>query len=799
MAARRCGRSLLAALGLALIPVLTAPIFQPAEAQVRHPYRDASLPVERRVEDLLQRMTLEEKVAQLITLGSTTREVLDEDGRFDPAKATKAYPNGIGQIARPSDARRTAPPGEAVPSSRRWRTPADTVAFVNAVQRHATTKTRLGIPVLFHEEALHGYMASETTMFPQAIALASSFDTDLVRRVNSVIAREVRARGAHLALSPVVDIVRDPRWGRIEETFGEDPYLVGEMGVASVLGLQGEGRVLGPGKVFATLKHMTGHGQPQAGNNVGPAPISERELRENFFPPFEAVVTRTGIEAVMASYNEIDGVPSHASRWLLEDVLRREWGFEGAVVSDYSGIDELATLHKVEPDIESAAIRALAAGVDTDLPEGLSYRTLVKSVREGRVSEALVNQAVRRILSLKFRAGLFENPYGDARATAALTGNAEAQALALEAARKSIVLLKNDGVLPLRAGAHRRIAVIGPNAAVARLGGYSGLPSRSASLLDGIRARVGGRAEVVHAQGVFLTTSEDRSAHEVTLADPARNRQLIAEAVEVARDADLIILAIGDNELTSREGYAVNHLGDRTSLDLVGEQNELADALFALGKPVVVMAINGRPPSWPSVVERADAFVENWYLGQEGGTAMAGMLFGDVNPGGKLPVTVARSAGQLPIYYNHKPSAHRGYLFDTAKPLFPFGYGLSYTRFEIGAPRLSQKSIRPAGTVGVEVDVRNVGDRPGDEVVQLYIRDKVSSVTRPVKELRGFERVSLKPGERRTVRFTLGPEDFRFWDTRMERVVEPGEFEIMAGGNSADLKSATLLVEEAAR
>jgi beta-glucosidase len=777
-----------------LIGIAPAPAQQGAGAPL---YKQASAPIERRVEDLLGRMTLEEKVAQVITLLSTKAEVMDGAARFDPARADQAYPHGIGQIARPSD-RQAAAGATGNVIAGRWHDPAEAVRFANDAQRWAMTRTRLGIPILFHEESLHGFMAPNTTMFPQAIALASSWDPSLVRRVNAVIAREVRARGVPYVLSPVVDIVRDSRWGRIEETFGEDPYLVSELGVASVLGLQGElgpdGR-LGPGRVFATLKHMTGHGQPQAGNNVAPAPLSERELRDYFFPPFEAAIRRARPGAVMASYNEIDGVPSHASHWLLRDVLRGEWGYEGVLVSDYAAIEELATLHHVEPDIESAAVRALEAGVDSDLPDGRAFRTLVESVRSGRVAEARLDEAVRRILALKFRAGLFENPYAG-EDPEALIDNEEARALALEAAHRSVVLLRNDGLLPLRLGQHRRIAVIGPNAAVARLGGYSGHPQRRISLLDGLRARVGNRAEIVHAQGVFITQSEDRSAHEVLLADPARNRQLIAEAVETARGADLVILAIGDTEQTSREGFARNHLGDRTSLDLVGEQGELAAALFDLGKPVVVVALNGRPPSWPMVVGRANAFLEGWYVGQEGGTALAEILFGDVNPGGKLPVTVARHVGQIPLYYNHKPSALRGYLFDSTEPLFPFGFGLSYTTFEVGAPRLSAARIRPDGSVRVEVEVRNTGNRAGDEVVQLYVRDRVSSVTRPVRELRGFERVTLRPGERRTVRFTLGPEAFRLWNARMERVVEPGEFDIMVGNSSAAeaLRSATLTI-----
>ncbi|MBB4084862.1 beta-glucosidase [Sphingomonas carotinifaciens] len=768
--------------------------FLPAAARPATPlYKDARAPVDLRVRDLMGRMTLDEKVAQLITLSTSKRDVMNEARAFDPGRADAAYPHGIGQIARPSDRGGAATANNTgTDVTGRWRAPADTIAFVNAAQGWAVERSRLGIPILFHEEALHGYMAPEATSFPQAIALAGSFDRDLVERVNAVIAREVRAHGTVLALSPVVDIARDPRWGRIEETFGEDAYLCGEMGVAAVMGLQGPGRTLAPGKVFATLKHMTGHGQPESGENVAPAPIAERELRERFFPPFRKVVKRTGIGAVMPSYNEIDGVPSHANRWLLTQVLRGEWGFDGAIVSDYAAIPELASFHHVAADMDGAARLALAAGVDSDLPDGQAFRSLADQVRAGKVSLAAVDAACRRMLTLKFRAGLFEGATVDPRAAARLTANDEARALAREAAEKSIALLVNDGTLPLTPGGHRRVAVIGPNAAVARLGGYSSIPKSPVSLLDGVRQRLAGRAEVVHAQGVFITQSEDRSANEVLLADPAKNRQLIAEAVAVANTADIVLLAIGDTEQTSREGYAKNHLGDRTDLDLLGEQNALFLALKATGKPVVVLAINGRPPSWPTVTGGANAVLECWYMGQEGGHAMAAALFGDVNPGAKLPVTVARHVGQLPVFYDAKPSARRGYLFDTTDPLFPFGFGLSYTTFRLSPPRLSATRIGVAASVEVEVDVTNTGTRAGDEVVQLYVHDLVASVTQPIKALKGFQRVSLKPGERRTVRFTLGPDAFALWNLDMEEVVEPGQFHIMTGANSRDLQSVTL-------
>jgi beta-glucosidase len=756
-------------------------------------YKDPKLPVEARVEDLLARMSLQEKVAQMLSIWENKADVFDARMEFDPAKMAVKYPNGIGTFARPSDAT-----GPSSPRVVRRRDIPGTIRLVNALQHYAMTGTRLGIPILLHEEGLHGYAAVGATSFPQAIALASSWDPALVRAVNAVTAREIRARGVSEALSPVVDVARDPRWGRIEETFGEDPYLVGEMGVASVEGLQGEGkaRVLGPGKVFATLKHLTGHGQPESGTNVGPAPYSERTLRENFFPPFEKVIERTGIEAVMPSYNEIDGVPSHANVWLLQKVLRGEWQFDGVVVSDYYAIEDLQTLHHIAGSPEEAARLALAAGVDSDLPSGGAYATLTQQVQAGQVTEDSINRAVRRLLMLKFRAGLFENPYANAEQAAALTNNPEARALARKAAQRTIVLLKNDGMLPLQlppsGGAKSVIAVIGPSAAVARLGGYYGEPPLKVSILDGIRARVGSRANVVYAEGVKITANDDWWADDVKLADPAANRRLIDEAVSVARNADRIVLAIGDTEQTSREGWAKSHLGDRDSLDLVGEQQALFDALHALGKPIAVVLINGRPASTVQISAEANAMLEGWYLGEQGGNAVADVLFGDVNPGGKLPVTIPRSVGQLPMFYNYKPSAHRGYLFDSVEPLYPFGFGLSYTSFEIGAPRLSSDRIAANGSVTVSVPVRNTGARAGDETVQIYVHQLVSSVTRPIKELKAFERITLNPGESRTVTFMLSSEAFRMWNASMQRVVEPGAFEIMAGANSVDLKTVLL-------
>jgi beta-glucosidase len=781
---------------LTINPVMSAAWAAPAvKAPQTAVYKDAKAPLDTRIEDLLSRMTLEEKVAQIITVWDAKKDVFDANMEFDAVKMAAKFPDNIGQFARPSDLNGPGSPRE-VPG----RDVARTIKLVNALQKYATTQTRLGIPILFHEEGLHGYAALGATSFPQAIAMASSWDPDLVRSANVVTAREIRARGVSLALSPVVDVARDARWGRIEETFGEDPYLVGEMGVASVEGLQGTGhvRTLGHGKVFATLKHLTGHGQPESGTNTGPASISERTLREYFFPPFEQVITRTGISAVMPSYNEIDGVPSHANKWLLGDVLRGEWKFDGAIVSDYYAIDDLKNIHGIASTSEETAMLALAAGVDSDLPSGGAYSNLVKMVRDGRVPEEKVNAAVRHMLSLKFRAGLFENPYADVKSATAITNNADARALALKVAQRSITLLKNDGMLPLalpKAGtAKPTIAVIGPSAAVARLGGYYGQPPVTVSILDGIKAKVGTRANIVFAQGVKITENDDWWQDTVKLADPAANRILIAQAVAAAKDVDQIVLTLGDTEQTSREGWAKNHLGDRDSLDLVGEQQELFDALKALGKPITIVLINGRPASTAKISEQANAILEGWYLGEQGGNAVADVLFGDVNPGGKLPVTIPRSVGQLPFTYNHKPSARRGYLFADATPLYPFGFGLSYSTFELGAPTLSSSNIAKDGNVTVSVAVRNTSKRSGDETVQIYVRDKVSSVTRSVMDLKAFRRVTLAAGETQTVKFTLTPEAFRMWNDKMERVVEPGEFDIMAGPNSVDLKTATLTI-----
>jgi beta-glucosidase len=791
MTYRRFATTFLA--GALLVAPLSAPRLSAAPQRPsgqRELYRDPHAPVEQRVADLLGRMTLEEKVAQLLCLWDDKVQLLDEDGRFVAAKAAAAIPHGIGNIARPSDRW-----GQSTPGVTPTRTPRETVELINAIQRYLTEHTRLGIPALMHEEGLHGFQARSATSFPQAIALASTWDPALVEEVYTIVAREIRARGAHLVLSPVVDVARDPRWGRIEETYGEDPHLVAEMGIAAVRGFQGRSLPLGEGRVLATLKHMTGHGQPESGTNIGPASISERTLRENFFPPFERAVQEAGAAAVMASYNEIDGVPSHVNRWLLTEVLRGEWGFEGLVVADYYAIAQLVDIHHVADDLEAAARRALAAGVDVEFPNRAAYPLLAGLVERGEIPGEWVDRSVARLLRAKFLAGLFENPYADADAAQRITGNAEARAVATRAAEKAIILLKNEGrLLPLDLGRLSEIAVIGPNAAEAILGGYTDVPRQTVSVLDGVRARVASAARVTFAEGVKITESRNWWADKVELADPQENRRLIAEATNVAAAADVAVVVVGDNEQTSREAWAASHLGDRSELGLVGQQDDLVRAVVGTGTPTVVVLIHGRPLAATYIAENVPAVLDGWYLGQETGSAVAAALFGDINPGGKLPVTVPRGVGQLPVFYNRKPTARRGYVFSSVEPLWPFGFGGSYTTFEFGPPQLAAAQIGRTGSTEARVEVTNTGARAGDEVVQLYVRDLVSSVTRPVLELKAFRRITLAPGESQSVAFSIGPDQLAFFDQNMEYVVEPGEFEVLVGPSSVDLESVRLTV-----
>ncbi|MGB6898009.1 MAG: glycoside hydrolase family 3 N-terminal domain-containing protein, partial [Candidatus Acidiferrum sp.] len=672
----------LAVVAVAALAVCS-PMFLGGQAQEVLPYRNPKLPIEQRIADLLSRMTLEEKIAQLEGVWENPQfmktpesRFVDDKGAFLPERAAILLKDGIGEMSRP---------GEVAAG------PQEMAEFTNTMQKWVKENTRLGIPVLFHEECLHGHVAPGSTSFPSAIGLASTWDPGLIHDVFTAVAAEVRAQGAQECLAPVLDIARDPRWGRTEETYGEDPYLVSRIGVAAIEGFQGAGPFIDKSHVLATAKHFAVHGQPEGGTNVGPGNYSERVIREYFLKPFKAAVQEAHVQSVMASYNEIDGIPSHSNKHLLTDILRHEWGFDGVLVSDYFGITELIRIHHVVGTKEAAAKLALESGVDVELPFPDAYPSLIEQVKDGKVSEAEVDRAVENILREKFRAGLFDDPYVDPGYAAKITNDAEHQKLALQTARETITLLKNqDHLLPLDASKYKHIAVIGPNAADLHLGGYSNKPGRGVSILQGIKNRVGTGTEVLYSEGVKITeTLPDWDADKVVLGDPALNAKRIAEAVKVAQRADVIVLVLGGNEQTSREAWAPEHKGDRVSLDLLGNQDDLVKAMLATHKPVVVLLIHGRPNSINYIAENVPAILDGWYLGQEGGTAAAEVLFGDYNPAGRLPITVPRSVGQLPDYYYQKPSAKREYLDDSTKPLFPFGWGLSYSTFKYGNLRLA--------------------------------------------------------------------------------------------------------------
>jgi beta-glucosidase len=745
-------------------------------------YKNPALSAASRVKDLLSRMTLEEKAAQMMCVWQKKSETLvDAEGNFNLKKAKAAFKlgHGLGQVGRPSDAGK----------GRNVRQMAE---LTNAIQKFFIENSRLGIPVMFHEECLHGHAGINSTSFSQPIGLGATFNPELIESLYAMTAEETRARGAHQALTPVVDVARDPRWGRVEECFGEDPYLVAQLGMAAVRGFQGDGSFNDKKHVIATLKHFAAHGQPESGINCAPANISMRLLRETFLYPFKEAIQKAGAISVMASYNEIDGVPSHASQWLLRDVLRKEWGFKGYVVSDYYAIWELSYRpdthgHFVAGDKKEACVLAVQAGVNIDFPEPDCYLHLVELVRKGALKESQLDELVAPMLFWKFKMGLFDEPYVNPDEAERIVGRETNRRLALQAARETITLLKNaDNLVPLNPGKIKSIAVIGPNADRELLGGYSGRPKFYTSLLEGIRTKVGERVQVPFAEGCKITAGGSWNQDLVTPSRPEDDRKQIHEAVKVAQQTDVIVLAIGGNEQTSREAWSIKHLGDRTRLDLIGRQQDLVTAVLSTGKPVIVFLFNGSPLSIQYLNENVPAIFECWYLGQETGHAVADVLFGDFNPGGKLPITIPRSAGHLPAFYNYKPSARRGYFLDDVSPLYPFGFGLSYTTFAFKNLRLKRKKIRAGEDAHVLVDLKNTGERPGTEVVQMYIRDLVSSVTRPVKELKGFRKISLRPGETRTVALDITPESLAFYDINMKYVVEPGEFEIMVGNSSRD-------------
>lgn len=749
-------------------------------------YKNAKLPPDVRAKDLISKMTLDEKIMQLQAFWSQKTKIFDANGDFDESKAKEVLKDGLGELTRLNE--------NAGQNSMGYH-PKQAATLYNKIQHYFVEKTRLGIPVMTHEESLHGQQTQDATNFPIPIGLASTWNENLMTEIFTHVAEEVRARGGHHVLAPVVDVVRDPRWGRTEELLGEDPYLISRLAIAEIKAYQGDGVYLGANKVATTLKHFGIHGQSEGGENVSPSNIDERTAREIFFKPFKACVQEAGAMNVMPCYNEVFGTPATMNSFLLKDILRKEWGFKGVVVSDYYAINDISSLHKVVPTNDEAGLLAFKAGVDLETPDPSGFVHLKKYVNEGKISMQELNAAVTRVLINKFRLGLFDHPYVDADKAEEIVGSPAKRAVAYKAAQEVMVLLKNDhNFLPIDKSKIKTIALIGPNANKCLLGGYSSIPRQMITPLQAIRERYGKEINVLYAEGVTLTDKNNWFADKINLATnntPAK----LAEAVEAARQADVVVLFVGANESMNREGWASNHLGDLPTLDLLNGQNELIRQIVSVGKPTCAFVNSGVPLSIGDLVSSVPAVMQCWYLGQESGYAIADALFGEINPSGKLPISFPRTAGHIPAYYNYKPSARRGYnLGYEVSPLYAFGHGLSYTTFEYSKPALASSTIRMNESATVRVEVKNTGTRKGAEVVQMYIRDEYSSVPRPVKELKGFKKIWLEPGQSQTVSFQITPESLSFYNDQMKWVIEPGDFDIMVGTASDDVQHVKLTV-----
>lgn len=735
------------------------------------PYQNSNIPVEERIEDLLDRMTLDEKLREMCMYPSKILEEAGECPLFSEEKAAEFFQGmGIGALEAPKYL------------------PRQNVAYMNSIQKYLVENTRLGIPALMISEILHGYMNPDATVFPQSIALASTWNRDLIQQTASVIAEEAAACGVRQGLGPDLDLAREPRWGRVEETFGEDPYLVGELGLSYIKGMQGTDKKVADNKLAVTLKHFCAHGTPEGGVNLSPVPVGERQLRELYLPPFAKAIRKGNALSVMPAYSEMDGVPCHASEYLLTTLLREELGFDGYVFSDYEAVRMLHTFQRTAETFALAAKQAVEAGNDMEAPSACCYTFLKELLDNGKMDVALIDQAVRRILRVKFLTGLFEHPYLDEALVPQMVHTEENKQFSRKVAQESIVLLKNENVLPLSKNLGA-IAVIGPNADTVELGDYTYGCTSGVSLLAGICGHVSSSTRVLYAKGCDLYEK-----------DNVRDTAAWNEAINVVKEADAVVVAMGtsstidygigwgtdtNKKVTCGEGY------DTADLRLSGAQEVLLEELLKLGKPVVLVLINGRPVTLP-YIDKIPALLETWYAGEQGGNAIADVLFGDVNPSGKLPVTFPKSVGQIPLYYNHKPSARgyyhrpgsygapgRDYVFDDTKPMFPFGYGLSYTTFSYSDLAVESDVVKAGCSVTVQVTVENTGDREGAEVVQLYVRDLFSSTTTPVKALKGFEKITLKPGEKKTVFFELKPEDMALVDKDYRYLVEEGEFMVM--------------------
>jgi len=754
--------------------------FSQSKAQI---YKDPSASIEERVQDLLSRMTLDEKIAQM-NMRSLKDLQFDKNGQATDSSLFSVFgKDGIGFLESPF-------------------TQVEDVGKRGLVADiYHRERTRLGIPCIQIGECLHGQLALGATIFPQAIAQGSTWNPALIEEMANIIAIEASASGVDQALSPLFDLGRDPRFGRIEECYGEDAYHVSRMGVAFVKGMQGDPiqtqKSLTRNKLICTAKHFAGYSVPIAGMNIAPSSIGEREMRSLHLPPFESVVKEGNIYAIMPSYNEVDGVPAHSNHWLLQTILRDEWGFQGMVFSDYCGIMMLKDLHFTAESAQEGARQALEAGVDVEAPSPWGYGTLKELLSEG-LDPTLIDSAVARVLRIKFKAGLFEKPYINPSQINKIVHTPQHIHVAQSIAEESVILLKNEkNILPLDKHTVKSIAVIGPNANQVQFGDYSPTKNNKygITVLEGIRGEVGLDVQINYAKGCGITEL---------------NKDGFEEAIDVATQSDLVVLVMGGTSAplsgigwgeddpqdapTCGEGF------DRTELDFPGVQSELIKAIHTTGKPIILIMIHGRPYTINWEKENIPAILEAWYPGEQGGIAISNILFGKVNPSGRLPVSVPQSVGHVPFFYDHKFSGTgyyndpgskekpgHNYVFSTPEPLFPFGYGLSYTTFSYNDLKIQKHTYKAGEPVHISMRIKNTGARAGKEVVQLYIRDLVSSTTTPVKKLRAFRKVELNSGEEQEIEFTLSPEDFELWNSQMQRVIEPGEFEIMIGQSSQNI------------
>lgn len=718
------------------------------------PYKNAALPVEKRVADLLNRMTTAEKIRQLDMYWG--HEVAKMNGHEAEAMSDSAKINigteGIGSVH------------DLYPL---------TAKITNDLQRYAIEKTRLGIPILFIEEGLHGYESLGSTTFPTPMALAGAWDTAIVHKAGRIIATEVRAHGVNMILGPVLCLPRDPRWGRVEETYGEDPFLSAANGVAMVKGLQGN-KLTDPDAVIAEPKHFAVHGIPEAGSNMAPVNIGEREARSSFLYVFEKAVREGRALGMMAAYSEIDGIPCVDNRWLLKDVLRKEWGFKGFVLSDLGAIKMSMTTHQTASSPADAMAQTLTAGLDMqfyDFPHQQFFEAITTALKTRQLSMTDLNRAVSDVLRVKFMLGLFDNPYIDERLLQKVNHTTESRAVALQAAQESISLLKNENsILPLGPNVHS-VAVIGPLAESTYLGGYANKNGKGVAIVDGLKQRAGGKLEINYEKGYSPDTSS------------AKQNEDLQKAINTVKGSDVAVVVLGEEVNEVGEGK------DRANLDLNKSQSRLIEAVCKTGKPVAVVLFNGRPLCINWVAKNVPAIVESWFLGDTGGPAIADVLLGNVNPSGKLPMTFPRSVGQLPYYYNHKPSSRHVYVDEESSALFPFGHGLSYTTFRYSDLKIDRNPIPLNGSPEISISIKNTGKVEGTEVVQLYMRDVISSVTTPVKSLKGFQRITLKPGESGVVKFKIDNNELKLWNRQMKHVVEPGEFKVMIGSSSEDIRA----------